>query len=97
MYALNMAACAVIFVWATWCALSPRVRDGVLGKVMFAMCAMAALAVILGPQGGYDGPRSAEVTLNASVALLGLRHVAMKFLWPRLCRAIRCKTCPHKG
>lgn len=94
LFAANMAACAVIFVWATWCALSRRVRDGILGKIMFSLAALAALGVMLGPQDGYGGARSAEVALNIAVALLGLRHVTMKFIWPRLVRAARCKFCP---
>ncbi|QOE32794.1 antiholin [Achromobacter phage Mano] len=97
LYILNLTACAVIFVWASWCALSPRVRDGVLGKIMFAMASLAALAVIVGTDGDYDRADTAEITLNVAIALLGLRHIAMKYLWPRLCRAIRCATCPHKG
>lgn len=92
---VNMAACAVIFVWSTWCVFSRRVHDGILGKVLFAIASLAALGVLLGPQYGYDRPHTAEVTLNAAIALLGLRHLAMKYLWPRLCRAIRCATCPH--
>lgn len=96
MFYLNMGACGVIFVWATWCALSRRVRDGVLGKVMFAVAALAALAVILGPQGGYHGPRTAEVTLNVAMALLGVRHAAIRYLWPRVVRAVRCAACPNR-
>jgi len=96
MFIVNFMACVAIFAWATWCALDSRVKDGVLGKIMFSVAAIAALGVLMGPQSGYHGPRAAEVTLNVAIAALGARHVTMKYVWPRLVRAMRC-ACSHRG
>lgn len=90
-YIVNMLACTAIFAWATWCTLDCRVKDGVLGKIMFSAAALAALGVLMGPQTGYHGPRAAEVTLNVAMAALGARHITMKYLWPRLVRFMRCR------
>lgn len=94
---LNMAACFVVFAWATWCALSPRVKDGILGKLMFAVLALSALGMMLGPNGWYGGRQAAETTLHLAMALLCLRHLTMKLLWPRIVRRVRCAMCPKKG
>lgn len=90
-YIVNIMACMAIFAWATWCAMDHRVKDGVLGKIMFSAAALAALGVLMGPQTGYHGPRTAEVTLNVAMAALGARHVTMKYLWPRVVRFMRCR------
>jgi hypothetical protein len=31
---INSIACGFIALWATWCVLSGRVRDGILGKLI---------------------------------------------------------------
>lgn len=93
---VNIAACAVIFVWSTWCVFSQKVRDGLFGKLIFVCIAMAALAIVLGPSYGYTQPHRAAVTLNAAFAMLGIRHLLIKYFWPRIRRAVRCSICPHK-
>lgn len=95
LYAVNMIACATIFAWSSWCVVTRWVHCGILGRSMFAMAALASLAVIVGPQGGYSGARAAEVTLNLSMAMLGARHVTMRFIWPRIVR--RCRKARHSG
>lgn len=80
--AINMVACSIICAWATWCIFSPGVRDGVIGKLLFATVAIAALSVVLGPGYGYHQPDAPGVTLHVCIAALGLRHIVMKHLWP---------------
>ena len=94
MLSLNLAACTIIFAWATWCALSRKVNDGILGKIIFAVLSISSLGMLLGPNGWYGGRQSAETTMHMAMAALCLRHLAMKFIWPRLVRAIRCQVCP---
>ncbi|WP_441228002.1 hypothetical protein AB7813_08325 [Tardiphaga sp. 20_F10_N6_6] len=86
----NVLACCAIFAWATFCALHPKVRDGIVGKVIFSLAAMSALSVLLGTVHGQDTLQS-EITLNVSVGLVGLRHIVMKTVWPKLANAVRCK------
>ena len=88
---LNLAALLMICVWATWCALCPRIRDGIIGKVIFATVALSALAIVL----GSNGP-AATMTLNISMAAVGMRHMWMRYFWKRIVRRYRCATCPEK-
>ncbi len=91
MYWLNMLSCAIIFVWCTWCVLCPSVRDGLLGKTFFILGALSALGVIFGPQEGYESQkRLPEVLLNAAMALMGLRHMALRYVWPIFMKQYRC-------
>jgi len=38
---LNAVACGLIGLWATWCVLSGKVRDGVVGKIIYAAIAIS--------------------------------------------------------
>lgn len=96
MQQLNIAACAVIFLWATWCVVCPCVRDGISGKLILIVVAFSALGAMCGHISveQTDGHRMAALLLNVSMALMGVRHAAMKYLWPRMVRAMRCAECP---
>lgn len=95
MQIFNIAATAVIFVWSTWCVLSPSVNDGIIGKLIFSLAALSALGVMCGHIGEQsEGHRTSAALLNLSMALMGVRHVTMKYLWPRIVRAMRCIDCP---
>lgn len=94
MITLNLIVVAVIVIHGFWCLLSKRVSDGVVGKVLYLLLILAALGVLSNPGQG------AETALNATFALIGVRHFWMKTFWPRirsnLVNRIRCATCPHK-
>jgi len=90
---LNMIAAAVIMAWAMWCAFSPRVNDGLLGKLLFALAALAAFGVLVGPAYGYAEPHPAEVTLKGCIAALGVRHWWLKTVWPAVVRRWRVMQC----
>lgn len=94
MITLNMIVVAVIVLHGFWCLLSKRVSDGIVGKVLYLLLILAAMGVMSKPGQG------AETVLNATFALIGVRHFWMKTFWPRirtnLVNRIRCATCPHK-
>lgn len=94
MITVNLLAVCIIVLHGFWCLLSRRVSDGVVGKVLYLLLILAALGVLSNPG------QQAETALNATVALIGVRHFWMKTFWPRirakLVNRIRCATCPHK-
>ncbi len=87
----------VIALWATWCVLSGKVRDGVLGKIIYAVIALSGYAVLARNEQFVLSPSAAGVTLQISLALAGARHIFMVTWWARvkawLCRVLSCEHC----
>lgn len=94
---INSIACGLIALWATWCVLSGRVRDGILGKLIYSAIAISGFVVMTRNQNIFIGPTSAGLTLHVSLALAGLRHIFMVIWWQRvkawLCRTLNCGHC----
>jgi hypothetical protein len=83
---LHQLAAAGIFLWATFCVLSPLVRDGVIGCLLFSMLSLAAFSVVLSPVLPTAHALRATVIMDLFVAAVGIRHVWMKLLWPYIVR-----------
>lgn len=87
----------LIALWATWCCLSGKVRDGVLGKLIYATIALSGYALLVRNDRLIMSQSVAEATLYASLALAGVRHVFMVTCWQRvrgwLCRVLNCEHC----
>jgi hypothetical protein len=94
---LNGYAAGFIALWATWCALSGRVRDGVIGKILYAVIAISGYAILARSDRFFFTPNSAGVTLHVALALAGLRHMFMVTYWPAvkrwLCSRLTCEAC----
>lgn len=94
---INSIACGLIAVWATWCVLSGKVRDGILGKLIYSTIAISGFVVMARNQSVFFGPSSAGITLHVSLALAGARHVFMVTWWQPvkawLCRTLNCEHC----
>ncbi len=94
---INSIACGLIALWATWCVLSGKVRDGILGKLIYSAIAISGFVVMARNQSIFFGPTTAGVTLHVSLALAGVRHVFMVTWWQRvkgwLCRTLNCEHC----
>ncbi|CAI8806262.1 Holin [Pseudomonas sp. IT-P74] len=94
---INSIACGVIALWATWCVLSGRVRDGILGKLIYSAIAISGFVVMTPNQNIFIGPTTAGLTLHVALALAGLRHIFMVIWWQRvkawLCRTLNCEHC----
>lgn len=91
---INQFACSILLVWATWCCLSSKVNDGVLGKIIFGCIAITSLSVVLSP--AYYGqavPQVPGVILHICIAALGIRHMFIKYIWPVVLKKIRCLKC----
>lgn len=93
---VNVIACAIILAWAVWCCLNPRVHDGIVGKFIFAVIALAALSVILGNTTAGIAPSITGTTLHLAIAALGIRHAFIVHFWPRIKRSIQCSSCPSR-
>ncbi len=100
---ISSIACGLIALWATWCVLSGKVRDGIVGKLIYSAIAISGFVVMTRSQNIFIGPTTAGLTLHVSLALAGVRHVFMVTWWQRvkawLCRALHCEHCLgcHKG
>jgi hypothetical protein len=100
---INSIACGLIALWATWCVLSGKVRDGIVGKLIYSAIAISGFVVMTRTQNIFIGPTTAGLTLHVSLALAGGRHVFMVIWWQRvkawLCRTLHCEHCLgcHKG
>jgi len=77
---INSIACGLIALWATWCVLSGRVRDGILGKLIYSAIAISGFVVMTRNQNIFFGPTTAGLTLHVSLALAGLRHIFIVYL-----------------
>lgn len=94
---INSTACGLIALWATWCVLSGKVRDGILGKLIYSAIAISGFVVMARNQSIFFGPTSAGLTLHVALALAGVRHIFMVTWWQRvkawLCRTLNCEHC----
>lgn len=94
---INALAAGLIAMWATWCCLSSRVRDGVIGKVLYCTIALSGYAVLARSDQFFFTPNAAGVTLHVSLALAGARHIFMVTYWPAvrawLCARLDCEHC----
>lgn len=96
---INSIACGLIALWAAWCVLSGKVRDGILGKLIYSAIAISGFVVMARSQNIFFGPTNAGLTLHVSLALAGVRHIFMVTYWQRvkawLCRTLNCEHCLH--
>ena len=81
---INAYSAGVIALWATWCILSGKVRDGVLGKIIYAVIALSGYAILARNERMFFSPTIAGTTLYVSLALAGARHWFMVMYWPRV-------------
>ena len=92
---INSIACGLIALWATWCVLSGKVRDGILGKLIFSTIAISGFVVMARSQNILLGPTTAGLTLHVALALAGTRHIFMVTYWQRvkvwMCRTLNCE------
>ena len=94
---INSIACGLIALWAFWCVVSGRVRDGILGKLIYSVIAISGFVVMTRNQNIFLAPTTAGTTLLVFLALAGMRHIFMVMYWPRvkvwLCRTLNCVHC----
>ena len=94
---INSIAVGLISLWATWCVLSGKVRDGILGKLIYSTIAISGFVVMVRSQNIFFGPTTAGLTLHVSLALAGARHIFMVTYWQLvkawLCRTLNCEHC----
>jgi hypothetical protein len=94
---INSIACGLIALWATWCVLSGKVRDGIVGKIIYSTIAISGFVVMTRTQNIFFGPTTAGLTLHVSLALAGVRHIFMVTWWLTvkgwLCRTLNCEHC----
>ncbi|MCY1428346.1 hypothetical protein D3C76_1232220 [compost metagenome] len=93
------SAAGVIAMWATWCVLSGKVRDGVLGKLIYAIVAFSGYAILARTDRVFSASGSAEATLYVALAVAGVRHWFVATYWKQvkawICRNLNCEQCLH--
>lgn len=75
---ISLIAVSIIAIHATWCMLCRRVSDGIIGKLLYAGTALAALGYLSQPS------HASQDLLNATFALIAARHFWMKTYWLRI-------------
>lgn len=94
---LSTVFIALIVVWAIWSVFSRRVRDGILGKLIYASIALSGYAIVTRAESIYITPTVAGVTFHASLAFAGMRHIFMVTWWPQvkrwICSKLSCEHC----
>lgn len=94
---INSIACGLIALWAAWCVLSGKVRDGILGKLIYSAIAISGFVLMVRSQNIFFGPTTAGLTFHFALALAGVRHVFMVTYWQPvkawLCRTLHCEHC----
>ncbi|MBV4500385.1 hypothetical protein [Pseudomonas shirazensis] len=94
---VNAFAAGGIAFWATWSILSGKVRDGVIGKILYAVIAMSGYAILARSDRMFFTPNTAGVTMHVALALAGFRHMFVLTYWPRvkrwICRHLDCERC----
>lgn len=96
---LSSTFIGLISFWATWCVLSHKVHDGIVGKIIYAVIALAGYAMVTRHESIFFTPSVAGLTFHGGLALAGLRHIFMVTYWIRfkrwICRHIDCDNCVH--
>ena len=94
---INSIACGLIALWATWCVLSGKVRDGILGKLIYSAIAISGFVVMSRSQNIFFGPTTAGLTFHVALCMAGVRHMFMVMYWQPvkawLCRTLSCEQC----
>lgn len=94
---LSTTFIALISAWAFWAMLSNRVRDGLIGKVIYAAVMIAGFAIVTRAESIYITPTVAGVTFHAALACAGMRHIFMVMCWAQvkawICRHLNCEHC----
>lgn len=94
---LSTTFIALIALWAFWCVLSHKVRDGIVGKIIYAAIAVSGFAIATRGETVFFSPSAAGVTFHGALALAGLRHWFVANHWPIvrgwLCRYLHCEQC----
>lgn len=94
---LSTVFISIIAIWAMWCVLSHKVRDGIVGKIIYAAIAVSGFAIATRGETVFLNPSAAGVTFHGALALAGLRHWFVANHWPRvkawLCVYLHCEQC----
>ncbi|UZJ58219.1 hypothetical protein OKW98_16585 [Pseudomonas sp. KU26590] len=90
---INSIACGLIALWATWCVLSGKVRDGIIGKIIYSAIAISGFIVMTRNQTLFIGATNAGLTFHVSLCLAGMRHVFMVTYW----QGVKCWMCLKLG
>ncbi|MGY3285058.1 hypothetical protein ACVW05_002660 [Pseudomonas fulva] len=98
---VNALAAGVIALWASWAVLSGKVRDGVIGKILYSIIALSGYAILARSDRMFFTPNTAGVTMHVALALAGLRHMFVVTYWPRvkrwICQRLDCDTCKRSS
>ncbi|WP_085598733.1 hypothetical protein [Pseudomonas sp. B10(2017)] len=92
---INALAAGVIALWASWAVLSGKVRDGVIGKILYSIIALSGYAILARSDRMFFTPNTAGVTMHVALALAGLRHMFVVTYWPKvkrwICQRLDCE------
>ena len=65
---LSSTCIGIIAAWATWCVVSRKVNDGLLGKIIFAAIALTGYAMVIRTESTFFTPTVVGVTFHGALA-----------------------------
>lgn len=87
---LQVISTLIILSYAVWSCLSKKVDDGIIGKLIYGLIALTALASLIHI---IDGISNNNLALIVCVALLFLRNISTVLIFPRLKTYLKNKLC----
>lgn len=73
---LLFSSLIIITTWATWCVINHRIRDGLIGKLMFITAALSGFAGLSHLMNGDFAMRPIS-TLLFALSLIAVRHYVL--------------------
>ncbi len=87
---LQIVSTLIIFGYAVWSCLSKQVDDGIIGKLIYGLIALTALASLIHI---IDGISNNNLALIVCVALLFVRNISTALIFPRIKAYLKNKLC----
>lgn len=87
---LQIISTFIILSYAVWSCLSKQVDDGIIGKLIYGLIALTALASLIHI---IDGISNNNLALIVCVALLFLRNISTVLIFPRIKNYLKNKLC----
>lgn len=68
---------AGLLIWSSWCVVSPKIDDGIIGKLFFMLVALASVSTLMGSD-------CAPNWVYLGVALVFVRAAFLAHVWPHI-------------
>jgi hypothetical protein len=77
MDSIREIAFAVLLLWSSWCVVSPKINDGIIGKLFFMLVALGSVSALMGSD-------CAPTWVYVGVCLVFVRAWFLVQVWPHV-------------